>query len=221
MRFLAPLALAALALTACAAPTAPTAGQAASSGRPGAAAKQDASYFAHAGAGTTWRYAVKSHYLDDPDREYTGTVETRVERAERRGGEAVLQLRETCDYTHKVRFPELVETSAGVTLTGVDYLGPTGSEADGHRLAFLAFPLSVGARWDDGQFIGKVKGPATVETPAGRFQATRVDVIGTLGAAYTAVGAYYLAPGVGIVQSELTAYGQAFETKLVSLSRKP
>lgn len=210
MRCLVPLVLSALALTACGVAGAPTAKTAAIGSAATRAAGKDAGFFTSAKAGTSWHYKVTSHYLDTPEKDYTGFVATSVESAARRNGETRLQLREYCDYTAKYRFPELVESAQGVTVSGVDFLGSCGSEADGYRFDFLRFPLSTGARWDDGQFIGKVKGQVAVETPVGRFDATKIEVIGVKDQQYTVTGAYYVARGVGIVKSEYTAYAQDF-----------
>ena len=53
-----------------------------------------------------------------------------------------------------------------------------------------------------------------INTPLGERDAWRLLVIGTYDHAYTAVGSYWIVPGMGIVRSELSIPGWNLVTEL-------
>jgi hypothetical protein len=55
--------------------------------------------------------------------------------------------------------------------------------------------------------------------PAGTFEAWNIDVIGTYDQQYTAVGHYWVAPGKGIVKSELSIPGWNMESVMIPAGR--
>lgn len=217
-----------LALAACTAPAHPWApqhqplrGQAsapAPASNPSAAAASRA--FARADLfptqpGTLWQYEVVGHPTDDPYVDYPGVETVTMEKAVRANGRTTLKLRALDDFTNRYRFPELSWDANGVELRGVTYWGPMAGEAEGHAISLLRLPLAAGAKWDDGQWIGEIKGEETVKVPAGTFKAWKVSCIGTYEQAYTAVGTYWIAPGTGIVKSELNTPAGIFESQMI------
>ena len=171
--------------------------------------------------GTVWQYEVVGHPTDDPYVDYPGVQTVTLDKAVRKGGRTTLQLRALDDFTNEYRFPELSWDENGVELRGVTYWGPMMDAAEGHAIALLRLPFQVGKKWDDGQWIGELKGEETVKVYAGTFKAWKVAVIGTYENAYTAVGTYWIAPGTGIVKSELNTPAGIFESQMIPAGKKP
>ncbi|MNS17738.1 hypothetical protein D3C72_494190 [compost metagenome] len=162
-----------------------------------------------------WQYEVTAHPADDPDVDYKGTETVTVDSIRRNGAETVLKLRAIDEFTQRYRFPVVTEGPNGVTIQNVDYWGAAAAEVQGLTIQFLQFPLTTGARWDDGAWIGKALRKETVKVPAGSFEAWNIDVIGTHDQRYTAVGHYWVAPGKGIVKSELSIPGWNIESVMI------
>jgi len=170
--------------------------------------------------GYTWRYTTVAHPTDDPYVDYPGTHTARIESARQESGVTVIEVRDIDSYTARYRFPALKVSSEGVDLVGVDYWGPVADAIDDLTVPFLRFPLKVGARWDDGAWIGKVLKEERVSVPAGTFDTWKLDVIGTHDQAYTAVGYYWVAKGAGIVKSDFSIEGWLIETELKSAGHR-
>lgn len=160
--------------------------------------------FFDAPVGAVWQYETSAHTVDDPYTLHPGTETVTVEAARRVNGRTVLNLRAIDTYSNEYRFPVISEDDQGVTLNGVVYLGAGAYAAPELAIDFLKFPLVANARWDDGQWIGKVLKREKVSVPAGTFDTWAISVIGTYEQAYTAVGTYWIAAGKGIVKSELS-----------------
>lgn len=169
--------------------------------------------------GSTWQYDAVAHPTDDPYVDYPGSQTIRVESSRQEAGQTVIELRDIDTFTTSYRFPTLVVSAAGVALKGVDYWGPVASPIEDLTVAFLRFPLTVGSRWDDGEWIGKVLKEEKVTVPAGTFDTWKLDVIGTHDQAYTAVGYYWIAKGVGVVKSDLAIEGWLLESSLSSFGK--
>ncbi|MDB5095968.1 MAG: hypothetical protein JWM80_389 [Cyanobacteria bacterium RYN_339] len=169
---------------------------------------------------TVWQYDVVSHPTDDPDVDYKGTETVTVDAVRTKGDATVLQLRAIDTYTNYYRFPVVTEDAQGVSIAGVTFYGAGAEAADGLNIQFLKFPLALNARWDDGQWIGKALKHEQVHVPAGTYDAWVIDCIGTYDQAYTAVGKYWVAPGAGIVKSELSVPGFTMESVLIPAGRK-
>lgn len=164
--------------------------------------------------GFTWQYDAVAHPTDDPYVDYPGSHTVAIDSAARRSGQTILALRDIDSYTTTYRFPTLVISSGGIDLKGVDYWGPVASPIEDLTVAFLRFPLSVGQRWDDGGWIGKVLKEERITVPAGTFETVEIEAIGTHDHAYTAVGYYWIARGVGVVKSDYSIEGWLIETSL-------
>jgi hypothetical protein len=188
----------------------------------GGARAQSESRFFPADPKAVWQYEVSATPSDDPYVDPLKGVETvTVDSIRRQGDSTVLSLRAIDDYTNEYRFPVLTESPDGVELKGVTYFGTAASGVDDLTIGFLKFPLAPGARWDDGQWIGKAVAKETVKVPAGTYEAWKIDVIGTFDHAYTAVGKYWVAPGKGIVKSELGIPGWDIKSVLIPAGRAP
>lgn len=177
------------------------------------AAKAVASFFPTE-VGYTWQYAVAAHPTQDPDTTVDGTQTFRVEGSRKTRAGSTINLRESDSYTMRDRFPTLTVSEDKIVVQGVDYLGPVATVIPDIKTDFLRFPLASGKKWDDGNWLGEVKGMEKVTVPAGTFDAYRVSVIGTYDHAYTTVGNYWVAPGVGIVMSHLAIEDYTFESEL-------
>lgn len=182
----------------------------------GAAGVRSEARFFQADAKTVWQYEVSATPGDDPYVDPLKGVETVTVDAIRRSGDTTtLNLRAIDDFTNQYRFPTIVETAEGVEMKGVTYWGTAADGVDELSIGFMKFPLKPGARWDDGAWIGKAMGKETVKVPAGTFEAWKIDVIGTHEQRYTAVGKYWVAPGRGIVKSELSIPGWDIKSELI------
>lgn len=180
---------------------------------------QRADFFPSA-PGTVWRYQVMAHPPDDPYVDIPGseTVEVLGSRQTRAG--TVLSLRELDAFADGYRYPELTIGEDQLVVRNVTYLGPFADLAEGHAFELLHFPVVVGSKWDDGLWAGGILGSETVTVPAGAFQTYKVDAIGTYQQAYTVVGTYWIAPGTGIVKSDLNTPGGTFECALETVTRR-
>ena len=165
--------------------------------------------------GFVWQYDVVAHPTDDPDVDYRGTETVKIESSRKQDGTVIVNCRAIDTFTERYRFPQLTLSSNQVTLRGVTYWGSAASEVGGLTIDFLRLPLSVGSRWDDGEWIGEVVRKEKVTVPTGTYDAWRINVIGTHDQVYTAVGNYWVAPGVGIVKSDLSIPGWNIESKLI------
>jgi hypothetical protein len=165
--------------------------------------------------GFVWQYDVLAHPSDDPDVDYHGTETVRIVSSRKQDGAVMVECKAIDTFTSRYRFPQLVVTGDKVIMRGVTYWGSAASEAEGLSIAFLQLPLTVGARWDDGEWIGEVEAREKVTVPTGTYDAFRVNVIGTHDDVYTAVGDYWVAPGVGIVKSDLSIPGWNIESELI------
>jgi hypothetical protein len=154
--------------------------------------------------GHVWQYATHAQLQDDPDTDYPGWETVTIDTVRRSGRATTIQLKVIDDFTNKLRFPTVTLDDTGVKVTGVTYWGSGAREADGHSFKLVDFPLTPGHKWDDGDWAGTIKGQETVTVKAGTFTAWRVEAFGTFNQEYTAVGDYWIAPGVGIVKSALT-----------------
>jgi hypothetical protein len=102
---------------------------------------------------------------------------------------------------------------------GLFLLSETGQPYD-PPVCLLRFPVKVGDRWeaetsrpDIGKvrFVREVKETKTRETPAGKFEAVRVESAVALGAAVPNTHSHWYAPGVGVVEIERTRTLKSFE----------
>ncbi|MBC7543058.1 MAG: hypothetical protein H7338_10035 [Candidatus Sericytochromatia bacterium] len=153
--------------------------------------------------GHTWNYQTDSVYRDDPERHYDGTESAKIDSVRRSGRSTTLQLRVIDDYSNKLRFPTLTLSDEAVTFAGATYWGSGAKEAEEMTFRLLKLPFATGNRWDDGDWAGETRVRETVSVPAGTFDTWKIGAIGTYDHAYTAVGTYWVAPGVGIVKSDL------------------
>lgn len=183
------------------------------SGAPGGVQAAARSFFPTA-IGTRWDYEVVAHPPDDPYVDIPGTDTLELTGTRRAGRATVLQLKEQDAYALGARFPELSFDEQVMTVRQVTYLGPFADTVEGHAFELLRFPLTVGLKWDDGLWAGKILAQETVTVPAGTFQAYKVEAIGTYQQAYTVVGDYWIAPGTGIVKSDLNTPAGTFEVAL-------
>lgn len=165
--------------------------------------------------GHVWQYDVVGHPSDDPYVDFPGIETVVVQKATRKGSRTAIALRALDDFTGRYRYPTLTWDEGGVTLGDVTYWGPMAVTAERHSINLLRFPLQVGSKWDDGQWIGELLREETVTVPAGTFKAYKVSTIGTYDNAYTVVGDYWFAPGVGIVKSNLNTPDGSFESRLL------
>ena len=165
--------------------------------------------------GFVWQYDVVAHPADDPYVDYRGTETVRIESSRKQDGTVVVNCRAIDTFTERYRFPQLTLSGNQVNLRGVTYWGSAASEVGGLTIDFLHLPLKVGARWDDGEWIGEVEAREKVTVPTGTYDAWRINVIGTHDRVYTAVGNYWVAPGVGIVKSDLAIPGWNIESELI------
>lgn len=167
-----------------------------------------------------WNYEVTVHPTDDPDADIVGSQTVSIMSNRRANGRNLMQLCMTDSFSSEPTYPVFEESAEGLNLKGVTYWGVVPDKAESLSIPYLRFPLAIGGKWDDGLFIGRTKAKERVTVPAGTFEAWKIDTIGTYDQAYTAVGNYWFAPGVGVVKSELAIQNYTFETVLVPASRK-
>jgi len=171
--------------------------------------------------GHIWQYDVVGHPTDDPYVDYPGIETVEVQQATRKGSRTAITLRASDDFTGKYRYPTLSWDESGVYLGDVTYWGPMAVTAERHQIGLMQFPLTVGKKWDDGQWVGEMLKEETVTVPAGTFKAYKIGAIGTYDNAYTVVGDYWVTPGVGIVKSDLNTPDGIFESRLLPAGKRP
>ena len=154
--------------------------------------------------GHSWEYDVKKSPVNDPDVSYPGNYSLSIDKVKPGGG---IELRAFNSFEGRYTFPTLVQTPSQVTLQDATFLGTGSEKVPGLSIDFIKTPLKVGSKWEDPNWIGKVKSLDTVQVPAGTFKAWRIEVIGTFERRYTAVGNYWFVPGKGMVKSDLTTPG--------------
>lgn len=162
-----------------------------------------------------WQYDVVAHPADDPYTDYKGTETVRLSTVRRSGDNQILEMKAIDSFTNRYRFPVVEQNAQGVRILGVTYWGAAASDADDLRIDFLRFPLRLASKWDDGQWVTEVKTKERVTVPCGTFEAWKLSVIGTYQQNYTAVGSYWVAPGIGIVKSALSIPGWDIESELI------
>jgi len=170
--------------------------------------------------GFEWVYEVTAAPVMDPYDEKTMQVVLRTDKVVQQGADTVLELRFDDPFSNGYTFPSLRLTPAGAVVQDATFLGAGADYPEGLLLDFMHFPLNVGERWEEENWLAKVRGPEKIVVPAGSFDATRVDVIGTYQQAYTNVGDYWLVPGLGIVYAKYTIPGWHVEMKLVKTGVK-
>lgn len=154
--------------------------------------------------GYRWEYDVTLAPVMDPYAEEHGSYSMEIEKINQTPAGDELLFRAQSGFNNRYSFPSIVQSASGIRLQDMTFLGIGSDEARGLSINFLEQPLQAGKSWKDENWIGKVKGQEQVTVPAGTFNAWRIEVIGTHGYAYTAVGDYWFAPGHGIVKSSLT-----------------
>lgn len=154
--------------------------------------------------GYRWDYNVTVAPVMDPYAEEHGTYSLQIDRATATPAGTQLELRGLSGFTQNYSFPTLVQGPNGVQLRDFTFLGFGSDEVKGLSIDFLRNPLQAGIRWEEDNWLAKVKGQETIQTAAGRFQAWRIEVIGTYDHAYTAVGDYWVVAGIGIVKAVYT-----------------
>lgn len=168
--------------------------------------------------GTKQVYSTTISPTSDPDATVSGSYTLLVEGVKRKEGEIEVELRTSDSYTDRARLSRLRLFDDRVLLEGVTFLGVGEQPAPDLSTEFLRLPLAVGARWDDGQWIGEVREQVRVNTPLGERDAWRVLVIGTYDHTYTAVGSYWVTPGMGVVRAELSIEGWNVVTELSAIA---
>lgn len=164
--------------------------------------------------GQTLQYAITLSPVNDPLVQEKAQYTLKVEevKAQPQGREVVFQA--STSFGGKYQYPRVLENDQGVTLLDATLFGMGADEVRGLRIDFLHKNLQVGQRWEDENWIAKVKARESVTVPAGRFEAWKIEVIGTFEQAYTAVGDYWFVPGVGMVKSVLTQPGWHITSEL-------
>lgn len=168
----------------------------------------------------TWNYDVVFHPSDDPYVDYNGTYTTQVDQVKKTSSSTVLTLKAIDTLNNEYNFPEITMTKKGLSLKGVTYIGFGSVSADDLKIDFLHLPLKTGDKWDDKQWSGQTGKQEKVTVPAGTFDCWKISVIGTYDSAYTAVGDYWITPGLGIVKSNLSTPGWSVESVLTSTAIK-
>lgn len=168
--------------------------------------------------GQTLTYAVTLSPVNDPlvseKAEYTLRVEEVNSQSQGQNPAQEIVFRASTSFGGKYQYPRVLESAQGVRLLDATLLGMGADEVKGLSIDFLHKDLKVGQRWEDENWIAKVKAQEDVIVPAGRFKAWKIEVIGTFEQAYTAVGDYWLVPGVGMVKSVLTQPGWHITSEL-------
>jgi len=165
--------------------------------------------------GFFWEYGVTLAPVMDPLAEEKSTYTLALEKVTPTPQGTRLELRAQSGFNNRYSFPSLVQSPQGIQLQDMTFLGLGSDEVRGLSIPFVQQPLSPGQRWEDENWIGKVKGLEPVTVPAGTFEAWRIEVIGTYDRAYTAVGDYWLVPGMGVVKSAYTVPNFHIESVLL------
>lgn len=154
--------------------------------------------------GFFWDYGVTLAPVMDPLAEERGSYTLRLEEVRSTPAGTRLGLRAQSGFNNRYSFLSLLQGPQGVMLQDMTFLGLGSEEVRGIEIPFLPAQLSPGYRWESEHWIGKVKGRERISVPAGSFDTLRIEVIGTYGTDYTAVGDYWLAEGLGVVKSRYT-----------------
>ncbi|MFN8578539.1 MAG: hypothetical protein U0354_17050 [Candidatus Sericytochromatia bacterium] len=170
--------------------------------------------------GYTWNYDVVFHPTDDPYVDYPGTYTLEVDKSRKTNNQTTINLKGIDSLNNEYNFPVLNIGKDKVDLKGITYLGFGGLPADGHNIEFLHLPFKEGEKWDDKLWTGQTMKKEKVTIPSGTFEAWKISVIGTYQQAYTAVGNYWITPGIGIIKSELSVPNWTLETVLTSAAVK-
>ena len=157
--------------------------------------------------GTHWDYAVTLAPTMDPLAEEKGSYTMLLENVKPSSQGSRLEIRAQSGFNNYYSFPTLIQGPQGLQLQDMTFLGIGSDAVRGLKINFLELPSQAKQRWEDENWIGYYKGQETVRVPAGEFKCTRISVIGTFNHAYTAVGDYWLAPGMGVVKSDLNVPG--------------
>lgn len=170
--------------------------------------------------GYTWNYNVVFHPTNDPYVDYDGTLSLEVDKSKKSNDETIINLRQIDSLNNEYNFPVMKVSKNNVSVSGVTYLGFGSLKADDLSIDFLHLPFKAGEKWDDSLFTGQTMKQEKVTIPSGTYDAWKVYVIGTYEQQYTAVGNYWIAPGIGIIKSELSVPGWTLESTLVSTTKK-
>ncbi len=146
--------------------------------------------------GYRWEYNVNSTTRQNPLKLEKSVYQLEIDKVENTTDGTRLDLR-----SGSTPAARLLITNSQITLQDTTFLGYGAAAVQGLNVKFLQEPLAIGEGWEDQYFSGKVRGTEKVEVPAGTYEAWRVEIIGTYGQSYTAVGDYWIAPGVGIVKA--------------------
>jgi hypothetical protein len=149
--------------------------------------------------GYRWEYNVTSRPNTDPLAIEKSNYSLEIEKVETTTAGTKLGLRTLSGTSDSLS--SLVINKESIQLQDATFLGFGSESVLGLNLSFLKQPLQTDLKWEDANWLGKVKGIESVTVPAGSFQTWRIEVIGNYGQAYTAVGHYWIAPGVGIVKA--------------------
>lgn len=170
--------------------------------------------------GYTWNYDVVFHPADDPYVDYKGTYTLEVESSKKSSNNTVINLRGIDSLYSKYNFPVLTISKDNVSVKGITYLGFGAVPAEDLTIDFLHLPFKAGEKWDDELWTGQTMKSEKVTIPSGTYDAWRINVIGTYQQTYTAVGNYWISPGIGIIKSELSVPGWSVESFLTSSAIK-
>lgn len=149
--------------------------------------------------GFRWDYNVNVTPRKDPLKLEKSVFSLEIDKVEATTEGTRLQLRSGSEQSAR-----LLLTDKGIMLQDRTFLGYGAETVQGLNVDLVHEPLAIGDRWEDAYFSGKVLRTEKVEVPAGTYEAWRIEIIGTYGQNYTAVGDYWIAPGVGIVKAVYT-----------------
>lgn len=166
--------------------------------------------------GFEWNYQTTVAPVMDPYDEHVMTSVMRTDKVIQAGADTILELRFDDPFQEGLVFPRLRLTPRNASVEDATFLGAGADYPEGLQLDFLHMPLANGERWEEENWLAKVRGTEKVTVPAGTFDAIRVEVIGTFQQAYTNVGDYWIVPGLGIVQARYTIPDWHVEMKLAS-----
>lgn len=170
--------------------------------------------------GYTWNYDVVFHPTDDPYVDYPGTYTLEVDKSKKTNNQTVINLKGMDSFYNEYNFPVLTVTKDRVDIKGITYLGFGGVKAEDLSIEFLHLPFKEGEKWDDKLWTGQTMKNEKITIPSGTYNTWKISVIGTYQQAYTAVGNYWISPGIGIIKSELAVPGWTVESVLTSASVK-
>lgn len=164
--------------------------------------------------GFEWVYQTTVAPVMDPYDEHTYQTVLHTDKVIQQGADTVLELRYDDVFAEGYVFPSLRLSPKSAVVENATFIGSGADYPQGLKLDFLHMPLNPGERWEEENWLAKVRGTEKVTVPAGTFDAIRVEVIGTYQQAYTNVGDYWIVPGLGIVQARYTIPDWHVEMKL-------